>query len=50
MATYQHELPSMQAEAARVFAGLIGSTGFNPVEGPAEDTSARVEAESRHAL
>ena len=33
MATYQHVLPGMQADAARVFAGLIASTGFNPVEG-----------------
>jgi hypothetical protein len=32
MATYQHVLPGMQADAARVFAGLIASTGFNPVE------------------
>ncbi len=36
MATYQHVLPGMQADAARVFAGLIGSTGFNPVEGSVE--------------
>jgi hypothetical protein len=34
MATYQHVLPGMQADAARVFAGLIRSTGFNPVEAP----------------
>jgi integrase len=36
MATYQHVLPGMQADAARVFAGLISSTGFNPVEGSIE--------------
>ena len=34
MATYQHVLPGMQADAARVFAGLISSTGFNPEGGP----------------
>jgi len=33
MATYRHVLPSMQADAARIFAGLITSTGFNLVEG-----------------
>jgi hypothetical protein len=33
IATYQHVLPGMQADAARVFAGLIASSGFNPVEG-----------------
>ena len=33
MATYQHVLPGMQADAARIFAGLIASTGLNPVEG-----------------
>lgn len=27
MATYQHVLPGMQADAARLFAGLIASTG-----------------------
>ena len=32
MATYQHVLPGMQAEAARTFAKVIASTGFNPVE------------------
>lgn len=33
MATYQHVMPGMQAEAARVFAGLLEpSTGFHPVE------------------
>ncbi len=36
MATYQHVLPGMQADAARLFAGLITSTGFNPVEDPVE--------------
>ncbi len=36
MATYQHVLPGMQADAARLFANLIASTGFNPVEGPVE--------------
>ena len=36
MATYQHVLPGMQADAARLFAGLIASTGFNPVEDPVE--------------
>jgi integrase len=30
MATYPHVLPGMQADAARLFAGLIASTGFNP--------------------
>ena len=25
-------LPGMQAEAARTFAGVLASTGFNPVE------------------
>jgi integrase len=33
MATYQHVLPGMQADAARIFAGLLSSTVFNPVEG-----------------
>ncbi len=32
MATYQHVPPGMKADAARDFAGLIGSTGFDPVE------------------
>lgn len=32
MATYQHVLPGMQAEAARTFADVIASTGFNPVD------------------
>jgi hypothetical protein len=40
MATYQHVLPGMQAEAARTFARLIASTAastdFNPVEEPVE--------------
>ena len=30
MATYQHVLPGMHA--ARTFADVIASTGFNPVE------------------
>jgi hypothetical protein len=34
MATYQHVLPGMQAEAARTFEAVIASTGFNPVEEP----------------
>jgi len=36
MATYQHVLPGMQADAARIFASLLSSTGFNPVEGSVE--------------
>ena len=40
MATYQHVLTGMQADAARVFAGLIGSTVY-PVEGSVEALSAR---------
>jgi hypothetical protein len=32
MATYQHVLPGMQADAARIFASLLSSTGFKPVE------------------
>lgn len=36
MATYQHVLPGMQADAARIFANLLSSTGFNPVEGSVE--------------
>ena len=36
MATYQHVLPGMQAEAARTFAAVLASTGFNPVEDPVE--------------
>jgi integrase len=38
MATYQHVLPGMQADAARLFASLIASTGFNPVEAPVENS------------
>jgi integrase len=38
MATYQHVLPGMQAEAARTFVSVIASTGFNPVDvNPVED-------------
>jgi integrase len=54
MATYQHVLPGMQAEAARTFASLLspsvstGSTGFNPVEEPVE-VSDRDEALARSA-
>ena len=40
MATYQHVLPGMQADAARLFAGLITSTGFNSVQGSVEGLSA----------
>lgn len=36
MATYQHVLPGMQADAAQIFANLLSSTGFNPVEGSVE--------------
>jgi integrase len=36
MATYQHVLPGMQAEAARTFAAVIASTGFNRVEEPVD--------------
>ncbi len=32
MATYQHVLPGMQADAAQVFGQLLASTGFYPVE------------------
>jgi len=32
MATYQHVLPGMQADAAQVFGQLLSSTGFYPVE------------------
>jgi integrase len=39
MATYQHVLPGMQADAARLFAGLIASSGFNPAEDPVERAS-----------
>ena len=41
MATYQHVLPGMQAEAARTFASIIASTGFNPVEDPVEAAATR---------
>jgi integrase len=41
MATYQHVLPGMQAEAARTFASVIASTGFNPVEDPVEHAATR---------
>jgi hypothetical protein len=33
MATYQHVHSAVQADAARVFAGLTGPTGFDLVEG-----------------
>jgi len=36
MATYRHMLPGMQADAARIFAGLISSAGFNPIEALAD--------------
>jgi len=36
MATYQHVLPGMQAEAARTFASVIASTDFNPVDDTVE--------------
>jgi integrase len=36
MATYQHVLPGMQAEAARTFAAVIASTDFNPVDDTVE--------------
>jgi integrase len=48
MATYQHVLPGMQAEAARTFASLIASTDFNPVEEPVE-VPERDEALARSA-
>jgi integrase len=41
MATYQHVLPGMQAEAARTFASVIAATGFNPVEEPVEAAGTR---------
>jgi integrase len=41
MATYQHVLPGMQAEAARTFASVLASTGFNPVDEPVEVAQAR---------
>jgi hypothetical protein len=37
MATYQHVMPGMQAEAARTFEALLSSTDFYPVEDPVED-------------
>jgi hypothetical protein len=40
MATYQHVLPGMQADAARIFASLLSFTGFNPVEESVEGTVA----------
>lgn len=51
LATYQHVLPGMQAEAARIFASLIKlvSTDFNPVEGPVEDRE-RAEALARNTF
>jgi len=36
MATYQHVMPGMQAEAARTFEALLASTDFYPVEDPVE--------------
>ena len=36
MATYQHVMPGMQAEAARTFEALLSSTDFYPVEDPVE--------------
>ncbi len=37
MATYQHVLPGMQAEAARTFAAILDpSAGSTPVEQPVE--------------
>jgi hypothetical protein len=40
MATYQHVLPGMQAEAARTFeALLVSSTDFHQVEDPVEAVS-----------
>ena len=44
MATYQHVLPGMQADAARLFASLIASTGFNPVEDPVEASASGKES------
>ena len=45
MATYQHVLPGMQAEAAQTFAELLEpSTGFYPVEVPVEAQPRRAEA------
>jgi integrase len=39
MATYQHVLPGMQADAAKIFANLLTSTAFNPVEESVEDAA-----------
>jgi integrase len=47
MATYQHVLPGMQAEAARTFASVIASTEFNPVDEPV-DVVERDEALARN--
>ncbi len=45
MASYQHVLPGMQAEAAMTFAELLAtpktSTEFHPVEGPVEESTTR---------
>ena len=44
MATYQHVLPGMQAEAATTFAELLASkisTDFHPVEVSVEKSAAR---------
>jgi len=45
MATYQHVLPGMQAEAAMTFAELLApsesSTEFHPVEVPVEESTTR---------
>lgn len=41
MATYQHVLPGMQAEAARTFASIIAPTGFNPAEDPVQAAATR---------
>lgn len=48
MATYQHVLPGMQAEAARTFASVIASTDFNPVDDPV-DIADRNETLARSA-
>lgn len=41
MATYQHVLPGMQAEAARTFASVLASTGLNPVDEPVDGAVTR---------
>jgi integrase len=41
MATYQHVLPGMQAEAARTFASVLASTGLNPVDEPVDAAGTR---------